>query len=47
MLSDADEEGHVRSIAKLDGLLQFLDQPLVVLVRADPEPNDLITFDGA
>lgn len=40
-------KGHVRSIAKLDGLLQSLDQPLVILVRADPEPNDLITFDGA
>jgi hypothetical protein len=32
VLSDADEEGHARSIAMMDGLLQFLDQPLVVLV---------------
>jgi hypothetical protein len=39
--------GHVRSIAKLDGVSPFLDQPLVFIVRTDPEPNHFISFDRA
>lgn len=39
--------GHAHSNAQLDGALQFLDQPLVLVVRTDPEPNDFITFDRA
>jgi hypothetical protein len=43
--SAADEEGDVHSNAKLDGALRLLDQALVLIVRADPEPNHFITFD--
>ena len=41
----ADEEDHVHSNAESDGALWFLNEPLVVFVRADPEPNHFITFD--
>ena len=40
-------EGHVHSNAKLDGVSSFFDQPLVFIVRTDPEPNHFITFDRA
>lgn len=43
----ADEKGHVHSNAKLDGVSPFFDQPLVFIVRTDPEPNHFITFDRA
>jgi hypothetical protein len=40
-------KGHVHSNAKLDGSSELLDQPLVLIVRADPEPHHFITFDRA
>jgi hypothetical protein len=42
-----DEKGLVHSNAKLDGVSRSFYQPLVLIVRTDPEPNHFITFDRA